>query len=61
MDREMMADKPQNGTQAFRKTIGKTTYNVSMHFKENGSTGVEERLKRVVLHDLTDKNTVPQG
>ena len=34
------------------KKIDKTTYLVEIHFSEKSTQNVEDKLKRVILHDL---------
>ena len=35
-----------------QKKIDKTTYLVEVHFSDTSTQSVEDRLKRVILHDL---------
>ncbi len=39
-------------TSCLQKKIDKTTYLVKVHFSNTGTQSVEDRLKRVILHDL---------
>ncbi len=36
---------------SFHENIGNMNYNVVLHFAENGSQTVKDRLKRVILHE----------
>ncbi len=35
-----------------QQTIGKTKYLVEVHFSDTSTQSVEDKLKRVILHDL---------
>ncbi len=35
-----------------QQKIGRTTYLVEVHFNANSSQSVEDKLKRVIFHDL---------
>ena len=39
-------------TPCLQKKIDKTTYLVEVHFSATSTQSVEEKLKRVILHDL---------
>ena len=39
-------------TPCLQKKIDKTTYLVEVHFSDTSNQSVEDRLKRVILHDL---------
>ena len=39
-------------TPCLQKKIGKTTYLVEVHFSDTSNQNVEDKLKRVILHDL---------
>lgn len=41
------------GEVALRKTIGKTTYLVKIHFKEQGES-MEDKIKRLLRNDVTN-------
>ncbi len=52
-----MSEKIQNTATGrlapcLEKKIGKTTYLVELHFSETSTQSVEDKLKRVILHDL---------
>ena len=39
-------------TPCLQKKIDKTTYLVEVHFSDTSSQNIEDKLKRVILHDL---------
>ena len=39
-------------TPCLQKKIDKTTYLVEVHFSDTSSQNVEDKLKRVILHDI---------
>lgn len=39
-------------TPCIHKKIGKTMYLVEVHFSKTSTQSVEDKLKRVILHDL---------
>ena len=39
-------------TPCLQKKIDKTTYLVEVHFSSNSTQSIEDKLKRVILHDL---------
>ncbi|MCM1045817.1 MAG: transposon-encoded TnpW family protein, partial [Candidatus Gastranaerophilales bacterium] len=39
-------------TPCLQKKIDKTTYLVEVHFSDKSTQSVEDKLKRVILHDL---------
>ncbi len=39
-------------TPCLQKKIDKTTYLVEVHFSDTSTQSVEDKLKRVILHDL---------
>ncbi len=39
-------------TSCLQKKIDKTTYLVEVHFSDTSTQSVEDKLKRVILHDL---------
>lgn len=39
-------------TPCIQKEIGKTTYLVEVHLSKTSTQSVEDKLKRVILHDL---------
>ncbi|MCM1162538.1 MAG: transposon-encoded TnpW family protein [Roseburia sp.] len=39
-------------TPCLQKTIDKTTYLVEVHFNDKSTQSVEDKLRRVILHDL---------
>lgn len=39
-------------TPCLQKKIDKTTYLVEVHFSDSSTQSIEDRLKRVILHDL---------
>lgn len=39
-----------------QQTIGKTKYLVEVHFSDTSTQSVEDKLKRVILHDLEHGN-----
>ena len=39
-------------TPCLQKKIDKTTYLVEIHFSDTSTQSVEDKLKRVILHDL---------
>ncbi|MCR5404242.1 MAG: transposon-encoded TnpW family protein [Butyrivibrio sp.] len=41
---------------SFHENIGNMNYKVVLHFAENGSQTVEDRLKRVILHEANGEN-----
>ncbi len=52
-----MSEKIQNATTerlapCLEKKIDKTTYLVELHFSETSTRSIEDKLKRVILHDL---------
>ncbi len=52
-----MSEKIQNTATGqlapcLEKKIDKTTYLVELHFSETSTQSVEDKLKRVILHDL---------
>ncbi len=55
--RRNMSDNIQTNTTGrltpcLQKKIDKTTYLVEVHFSATSTQSVEDRLKRVILHDL---------
>lgn len=40
--------------QRIRKTIGKTTYEVSLHFSKTSTEGAYDKLKRIIISDCTN-------
>ena len=52
-----MSDNIQTNTvgqtpPCLRQKIDKTTYLIEVHFNERSTQSVEDRLRRVILHDL---------
>ena len=52
-----MSDNIQTNTTGqtppcLRQKIDKTTYLIEIHFNERSTQSVEDRLRRVILHDL---------
>ena len=55
--RRNMSDNIQTNTTGrltpcLQKTIDKTTYLVEVHFNDKSTQSVEDKLRRVILHDL---------
>ena len=55
--RRIMSDNIQTNTTGrltpcLQKKIDKTTYLVEVHFSETSTQSIEDKLKRVILHDL---------
>ena len=44
-------------TPCLQKKIDKTTYLVEVHFSSTSTQSVEDKLKRVILHDLEHGET----
>ena len=40
---------------AMRKTIGKTTYLVRVHFNENATENMQDMIKRLIAKDVKQK------
>ena len=38
-------------SQRIRKTIGKTKYDVSIHFSKNSTENAHDKLKRIIIND----------
>lgn len=45
-----VTDEPQR----IRKTIGKTTYEVSLHFSKTSTEKPHDKLKRIIINDCTN-------
>ncbi len=43
-----------NTPQRVRKTIGKTTYEVSLHFSKTSTESAHDKLKRIIINDCTN-------
>lgn len=50
-----MTNEQNTDLLSLRKTIGKTTYEVVVHFNDQSTQTVEDRLRRVILME-TDTN-----
>ena len=61
-DRRIM-EKNENGTvlRGVRKTIGRTTYVVSVHGNEKSRENVKNKLKRIILSDRKALKTLAFG
>ena len=52
---EELKNKDQNGISTERK-IGKTTYEVVVHFNENATETMQDKLTRIMLRELRRKS-----
>jgi len=50
-----MKDEQNIVMPSLRQTIDKTTYEVVLHFNDQSTQTVEDKLRRVVLHDLKQR------
>lgn len=52
-------NKEQTGQDmmAIRKKIGKTTYEVTLHFSSTSTENPYDKLKRIILNNCTDRNS----
>ena len=48
-------------TPCLQKKIDKTTYLVEVHFSDTSTQSVEDKVKRVILHDLEHGKQVKTG
>ncbi len=48
-------------TPCLQKKIDKTTYLVEVHFSETSTQSIEDKLKRVILHDLEQGKSGKSG
>ncbi|MCI8786224.1 MAG: hypothetical protein HFI84_06140 [Eubacterium sp.] len=48
-------------TPCLQKKIDKTTYLVEVHFSETSTQSIEDKLKRVILHDLEHEKQGKSG
>ncbi len=48
-------------TPCLQKKIDKTTYLVEVHFNDKSTQNVEDKLRRVILHDLEHGKQVRTG
>ncbi len=48
-------------TPCLQKKIDKTTYLVEVHFSSTSTQSVEDKLRRVILHDLTQCELCSHG
>lgn len=47
-----------NTPQQIRKTIGNTTYEVSVHFSQSSTESAHDKLKRIIINDcISGKNS----
>jgi len=49
----ILTSTPQN-TPIMVKTIGRTTYEVSIHFSTTGSETMSDKIKRLIKHDMSN-------
>ncbi len=52
IDHNIQATAVRQASPCLQQKIGRTTYLVEVHFNANSSQSVEDKLKRVILHDL---------
>ena len=52
MDDNIQTNTTGRLTPCLQKKIDKTTYLVEVHFSDTSTQSVEDKLKRVILHDL---------
>ena len=52
---EELKNKDENGISTKRK-IGKTTYEVVVHFNENATETMQDKLTRIMLRELRRKS-----
>ncbi len=52
MDNNIQTNTTGRLTPCLQKRIDKTTYLVEVHFSDTSTQNVEDKLKRVILHDL---------
>ena len=52
MNDNIQTNTTERLTSCLQKKIDKTTYLVEVHFFATSTQSVEDRLKRVILHDL---------
>lgn len=43
-----------------KKKIGKTTYEVSLHFNKNSTENVQDKLRRIILNDSNIMKNLPE-
>jgi hypothetical protein len=44
--------KAENGQTKFKKRIGSTVYNVSIHFSQTSKETAEEKIKRMIKNEV---------
>ena len=52
MGDNMQASATGQTTPCFQQKIDKTRYLVAVHFSDTSTQNVEDKIKRVILHDL---------
>ena len=55
MDDNIQTNTTGRLTPCLQKKIDKTTYLIEVHFSATSTQSVEDRLKRVILHDLEQR------
>ncbi|MCI9125282.1 MAG: hypothetical protein HFH35_14690 [Eubacterium sp.] len=53
--RSMVTDE----TQRIRKTIGRTVFEVTLHFSSASTENPYDKLKRIILNDCTNLRKIP--
>ena len=49
-----------NAQQRIRKSIGRTAYEVTLHFSSTSTENPYDKLKRIILNDCTDLKKIPK-
>lgn len=48
-----------NAPQWMRKSIGRTAYDVTLHFSSTSTENPYDKLKRIILNDCTNLKKIP--
>ncbi len=61
MSNNIQTNTTERLTPCLQKKIDKTTYLVEVHFSSRSTQSVEDKLRRVILHDLVQCEQVHMG
>ena len=50
------ADNGQRTVSAYQKKIGRTTYNVAIHFSKTSRETMTDKINRLILHDINSED-----
>ena len=50
------ADNGERTVSAYQKKIGRTTYNVAIHFSKTSRETMTDKINRLILHDINSED-----